>query len=360
MPPQPRLQFLMRPGGARLAYTTWGSGLPLVRAPGWVSNQASFIQSPAQAQFADLLASLSPPWMQVNYDKQGTGLSDRSRADLSLESLVDEFEAVVDHLRLRRFALFCASGGGPIGITYAVRHPERVSRIIFGNSYARSATAITPQLRDATAALVRAEWRVGSETLGHLFHASASADELQAFAQFQREAASPEMAASLWQTYLTCDVAALATRVSAPSLVLHARGDRVISFEAGVELAALLPDAHFMPVESANHAVTETGRQDPNVYRAIAAFLGEETAAGAVATEREGPHPAVVASHAPLTHRQLQVLRLIAAGKSSREVAAELILSERTVQRHIADLYTKIGARNRAEATAFALRLLQG
>src|SRR5215207_973189 len=127
MSPQPRLQFLTRSSGARLAYTTWGSGLPLVRAPGWVSHQASLIQSPAQALFTGLLASLSPPWMQVIYDKQGTGLSDRSREDVSLESLVDELESVVDYLRLPRFALFCASGGGLIGISYAVRHPERVS-----------------------------------------------------------------------------------------------------------------------------------------------------------------------------------------------------------------------------------------
>jgi DNA-binding NarL/FixJ family response regulator len=58
---------------------------------------------------------------------------------------------------------------------------------------------------------------------------------------------------------------------------------------------------------------------------------------------------------ASLTERQAEVLRLIAAGKTSREMAEKLVLSERTIQRHIANIYTKIGARNRAEATAFAL-----
>jgi DNA-binding NarL/FixJ family response regulator len=57
-----------------------------------------------------------------------------------------------------------------------------------------------------------------------------------------------------------------------------------------------------------------------------------------------------------LSTRQLQVLRLIAEGKSSREIAAALVLSERTVQRHIAELYTRINVHNRAEATAFAFR----
>jgi DNA-binding NarL/FixJ family response regulator len=51
----------------------------------------------------------------------------------------------------------------------------------------------------------------------------------------------------------------------------------------------------------------------------------------------------------------VEVLRLIAEGKTNREIAQDLVLSERTVQRHIADIYVKIGARNRSEATAFVL-----
>jgi DNA-binding NarL/FixJ family response regulator len=51
----------------------------------------------------------------------------------------------------------------------------------------------------------------------------------------------------------------------------------------------------------------------------------------------------------------MQVLRLIAEGKTTHEIAEALVLSDRTVERHIADVYAKIGARNRAEATAYAL-----
>jgi DNA-binding NarL/FixJ family response regulator len=56
-----------------------------------------------------------------------------------------------------------------------------------------------------------------------------------------------------------------------------------------------------------------------------------------------------------LTERQWEVLQLLAQGKTNREIAQALVLSERTVQRHIADIYGKIGARNRSEATAFAM-----
>ncbi len=57
-----------------------------------------------------------------------------------------------------------------------------------------------------------------------------------------------------------------------------------------------------------------------------------------------------------LTSRQLEVLRLLATGLTNREIAERLVLSVHTVDRHVTDVYGKIGARNRAEATAFALR----
>lgn len=57
-----------------------------------------------------------------------------------------------------------------------------------------------------------------------------------------------------------------------------------------------------------------------------------------------------------LSHRECEVLGLLAAGQSNRQIAANLCLSPRTVQRHVANAYLKIGAHNKAEATAFALR----
>jgi non-specific serine/threonine protein kinase len=57
-----------------------------------------------------------------------------------------------------------------------------------------------------------------------------------------------------------------------------------------------------------------------------------------------------------LTARELEVLRLVASGRSNREIAEELVLSVRTVERHVTNLYAKIGARGKADATAYAFR----
>jgi DNA-binding CsgD family transcriptional regulator len=59
---------------------------------------------------------------------------------------------------------------------------------------------------------------------------------------------------------------------------------------------------------------------------------------------------------AGLTGRELEVLRLVAAGHSNREIAEQLVIAVPTVERHISNLYAKIGARGRADATAFAIR----
>lgn len=64
--------------------------------------------------------------------------------------------------------------------------------------------------------------------------------------------------------------------------------------------------------------------------------------------------PTGAASTAPITGRQLEVLRLVAAGLTNREIAGELFISEKTVERHLANIFTKLGVTNRAAATAHA------
>jgi DNA-binding NarL/FixJ family response regulator len=55
-----------------------------------------------------------------------------------------------------------------------------------------------------------------------------------------------------------------------------------------------------------------------------------------------------------LTPRELEVLRLVAAGRTNKAIAAELILSERTVERHVSNIFVKVGVSSRSAATAFA------
>jgi DNA-binding CsgD family transcriptional regulator len=96
--------------------------------------------------------------------------------------------------------------------------------------------------------------------------------------------------------------------------------------------------------------------------RALAVYdeLGMQDHAARVRALLAQPRLAAVWLRAPaypdgLTEREVEVLRLIAAGRSNREIADELVLSVRTVERHITNLYGKIDARGKADATAYAL-----
>ena len=77
----------------------------------------------------------------------------------------------------------------------------------------------------------------------------------------------------------------------------------------------------------------------------------ENSEAGGVASPCAAP-----ACRAGLTRREVEVLRLIAAGNSNRQIAAALYLSPRTAERHVANIYLKLGAHSKAEAAAYALR----
>jgi DNA-binding NarL/FixJ family response regulator len=67
-------------------------------------------------------------------------------------------------------------------------------------------------------------------------------------------------------------------------------------------------------------------------------------------------HTELPAASSGLTPREVQVLRHVAAGSTNKAIASELGIAVSTVERHLVNLYTKIGARGRADAIAYALR----
>ena len=122
-----QIRFCTSSDGTRIAYATVGQGPPLVRALGWLTHLEHEWENPLWRFFID---AMSRRYLLVRFDGRGMGLSDRRVSDYSLEAQVRDLEAVVDALGLERFALYGISQGGPTAITYAVRHPKRVSHLI--------------------------------------------------------------------------------------------------------------------------------------------------------------------------------------------------------------------------------------
>ena len=188
---------------------------------------------------------------------------------------------------------------------------------------------------------VRTNWLLASQMLAGLFAPHASGDEISRLSSHKRRSADAEVAAAFLQLDLEADQRELLPLVTTPSLVLHRRGDRAVPIGRGRELAALLPNARFVPLAGDAHLPWVDDQRD--LQRALAGFLDE------------APPPAVNGK-SPLTTRETEVLRLVASGLSNREIASSLVLSEHTVHRHVANILRKLAQSSRAAATAHGAR----
>jgi DNA-binding CsgD family transcriptional regulator len=135
----------------------------------------------------------------------------------------------------------------------------------------------------------------------------------------------------------SADVSPLLERITVPTLVIQRRFRDFPPLE--VEVAARIPSARLVTIE-ASGPLREPWRDEET--EAVEEFLG---------IEHEGPAPEVA-----LTAREKEILKLLAKGRSNRQIAEDLVLSERTVARHIANIYEKLGIHGRAAVTAFALQ----
>lgn len=257
-PRKGKVRFVTGSDGVRLAYAMSGDGPPIVKTAHWLTHLEKDWDSPLWAHW---LKGLCRHHRLLRYDERGCGLSDRDVEDLGIEAFVTDLESVVDAAGLERFALLGASQGGPVSISYAVRHPERVSALILYGSYARGFQyRDDDELRrqeDAMLELVRTGWgrdkTAFRELYANLFVPNASPDEVRSFIDMARESTSPETAARLIQSFSTIDVRPLLPKVRVPTLVIHAAGDERIAAGNGRELAAGIPGAEFVSLDSRNH-----------------------------------------------------------------------------------------------------------
>lgn len=338
-----QVKFLRASSGARIAYATVGSGPPFVMVPPWSSHLEAFWELEG---YRRLSSGFATGHTVVMYDRWGTGLSDRTRDDLSLQADVQVLDDVLSHLRLRRAALFGSSHGAPVALEYAAANPRRVSRLVL---YSMETGSGPDDPRwSAFRDLMLADWEVGSFALGSVLLAGADKEEISAFARLWRRCTSAEMAVGMQDAAIRHDtsVAMAATRV--PTLVVSRRDDRLISAETSRRLAAAIPTAELVLLDGGAHLPHE-GDVD-SLVSAVLAFLeparrladGSSDPGAGGATER-------------LTEREREILDLLVAGSTNRTIADRLVLSVRTVERHTLNIYAKLGVRGRAEAISAVL-----
>ncbi len=209
----------------------------------------------------------------VTYDKQGCGLSERSRTDFSLESEVRSLEAVVDHLKLKRFALFGFSQAGPVAIAYSIKHPKRITHLILYATYSCGSALAPDEFKASFISMIKAAWGIGSKTLADIFLPGGEPSIIEWFTRLQRLSTTADLASKLLGAVYSFDVIDLLPKIKVPTLVIHRREDKAMPFHCGRELAAMIPKARFVPLEGNIH-IPFFG--DANaILRATAEFLGD-------------------------------------------------------------------------------------
>lgn len=274
-PIEQRLGFAKASDGVRIAYATTGQGPPIVYVLGWGTHIESGFDS-ALYDAAGLLPMSSAHHLFVRYDGRGFGLSDRDVTDFSLDARVRDIEAVVDALKLDRFAIYAVSAGGPAGIAYAARRPERVTRLVLASSQASFAWAPS-EARDRftrVLGLFETDWEtpIVTNIMAELLEPDLDDVGRRVLGEFLRRSGSGRSVASFLHAHSGIDVSAEARQISIPTLVIHARDDRVVGIEAGRTLAALIPNARFEVVEG-GHSDGIGGT--PEVRQRIIAFFDE-------------------------------------------------------------------------------------
>jgi pimeloyl-ACP methyl ester carboxylesterase/DNA-binding CsgD family transcriptional regulator len=324
--------------GKRIAYASVGEGPLLLFGGRWVTHLEEEWDDPrTRAFFEDFAAT----HRVVRYDRIGAGVSDRELpGSASVELDMRTLAAVHAAVGGEPAVVFACSCAGLAVASYATLRPELVRKIVFFGGYA-ARDDIPEVTRRSLVDFVRTNWPLAAQMLAGLIIPHGSGDEIAAFSRYQRHSADAGVAAQFLELDLSTDARALLPLLEMPALVLHRRGDRTVPIGRGRELASLLPNSRFVALAGDSHLPHMDDQRE--LQRALAGFLDD-----AVPAETNG--------HSPLTRRETEVLRLVAAGLSNREIAFSLVLSEHTVHRHVANILRKLAQSTRAAAAAHATR----
>ena len=320
--------------GTAIRFAVAGRGPVAIYVPGWVSHLELGWAVPAERRFYEGLANGRTV---VRYDRPGCGLSESTTRTDVVELELEVLQAVATAVGADRFDLVGASFGAPLAVRWAARHPASVSRLVLYGGWVDGDGVAAPEVREHVLGLVRQHWGLASDVLTEIFAPDADAGFRAMFSRYQRNSATAAWAHDLLAACYDIDVADDLGRITAPTTVIHRRDDRAVPLAEGERLAAGIDGATLTVLPGRTH-IPSAG-DGPAVVDAIRRGLGLPL------LPREAPPT--------LTPRQTEVAGLVAQGWSNRQIAEELVISERSAESHVERIRTRLGFRSRAQIAAW-------
>ncbi|HEU0075163.1 MAG TPA: alpha/beta fold hydrolase [Dehalococcoidia bacterium] len=330
----PVVRYATTDDGYSLAYCERGDGEPLVFLPLGLNHVQLAWEH--DGRISSWLEQLAASFRLIQYDHRGQGMSRRGlkRGHVMADYECD-LEAVLDKLRVDRAVLVGYFYSGHTAIRFAARHPERVKALVLISC----SVAISAWPLDSLLTLAEQNW---DAMLYNWVPPTATPQERAEYLAFFKQTRTQEDWLISARAFSTSDVGDVLDRVRTPALVMHPREFLWLAPHESADLASRMPNALFRLIDG----VLPLGDASQGV-QAIRSFLSELPANFEEVSPGRGPS---------LSPREVEVLRLVTQGKTNREIARELVLSERTVINHLSHIFSKTGAENRAGATAYAIR----
>lgn len=337
----PSIRRVQTADGHSIAYSSVGKGPALVMLfPYHVNHLALNWRVPLHR---DAIECLANEFTVINLAFRGAGESACEGVRVSLDAFIADLSAVLEAVGADRVCLCAMGPAALVACSYAARAPQRVAAVAFIQGGESPANIEVLRLRRYDAGL---EARLRGALLG----GAADSVNASALAAVAKDALAKEPLIQWERVLAETRLDDLAPNVAAPCLCLHAAGDDLIPLAACQALAARLPHAALRVFPAS------TGMQlwrEPEALEALATFFSSHSGAGIGGRPRKRRR---IAKRYPaaLTAREAEVLKLIAAGQTNRQVAAELGITANTVSHHLRSIFAKTCSANRTEAAAYA------
>ncbi len=342
------VRYLTTKDNVRLAWARSGSGPPLVKAANWITHLEYDWESPVWHNWIEFLSS---NFTTIRFDERGNGLSQHDVEDVSYPRWLPDLESVIEAAQLTEpFVLLGISQGSIAAVEYAAKYPERVSHLVLYGGYARGVNqrgdSKTEREYQAIVEFTELGWGRSNPIYRRLFTQRflprGSEEQLAWFDEHCATTTSPAMAARLLRSRMEVDIRDVLPEVKVPTLVAHAKKDHVSPAWCGQELAANIPDAEFVQLDSWNHVLLGDEPAWQHFQDAVLEFTG-------VGKTQDN------ATFAGLSDRESEILAHIVAGKTNKEIGESLFISDKTVRNHLTRIYEKLGVKTRAQALVKAL-----